>query len=98
VPDAAVAMDALNCISSRAASVNDVMHKITMAPQAILLHIGSAARLHLDRLVKILKRKSLGVAISVLGLGDVLWDKIVRQMALNARRHRLVRALRPRVV
>lgn len=51
-----------------------------------------------DRLVEILRRESLRVMPAVFGLCNVLAEKVVVQMAVDADRNRMVARLPPRVV
>ena len=56
------------------------MDEIGVTAHTILLDDHLIARRDLDRLVKILQRKALGVPKPVFGLGVILADKVVRQL------------------
>src|SRR4051812_21204637 len=63
-----------------------------------MFHDPQTAFLDLNRLVKILKRKSLAMTQAVLDLGEVLADQIVRHVAIVASGRSVMRALPPAVI
>ena len=69
----------------RAAS-HDVVHEVPVAAQAVLLQDRGVPRRDHDRLVEVHEGEALRVAVAVVGLGDVLGDELVRQMAVDAPR------------
>src|SRR3569832_496353 len=69
-----------------------------MAVQAALLQNAGVLLLDHDRLVEVLQREALRMVVAVLGLGDVLADVIVRQVAVDAGRDAMVAGFLPRVV
>ena len=48
-------------------------------------------RLDHDRIVEVHEREALRMVVAVVGLGQVLRDELVRQVAVDAARHRVVR-------
>jgi hypothetical protein len=100
VADAGVAVCAVGGLglAHRAYVCAHLARQLLVAAQAVVLHHREARRLDLDRLVKVLQREALAVPEAVVGLGHVLAHKIVRHVAVVARRNRMVRTLFPRVV
>src|SRR4051812_38144887 len=98
VPDGAMAVDALDGVGRRRAARDDLVYEIPVAPQATLLQDAGVLGLDHDGFVKILEREPLGMVVAVLGLGDVLGEELVRQVAVHAFRSRVVGAAGPGVV
>ena len=94
MPNSPVALSTINVL----AVCGQFRNERLMAPDAVVLHDSQTAGLDLDRLVKILKRKALAVPQAMLDLDQILAYKIVRHVAIVARRRRVVRALSPAVV
>ncbi len=74
------------------------MHHRGMTLQAIFLQNFTVSLADHDRLVKILKRKSLGMSVAVIGLRNIFLDSALRQMAFNTRCHRMMAGLLPGIV
>ena len=68
-----------------------------MTGQTIGLEYRAVLCVDLDRFAKILRRKRLGVVPAVFRFGDILADKIVRQMTVDTGRRRVVTGLLPRI-
>ena len=82
---AGVTMHALHRIARRRArSAHQLVHKLPVTADAVGLHDVLIARGDLDRLMKILQRERLAVPVSMIGLGQVLGDEFVRQVAVDA--------------
>src|SRR4051794_4092131 len=96
MPNRAVAMHAIELFLARAGS-HHVVHEIRMAMEAILLQDSAAHVANLDWLVKVLQREALGMPEAVFGLGVVLADKIVRQVAIDALSHVVMAGFLPAV-
>jgi hypothetical protein len=77
--DAAVALNAINFVS--AAMTGDLADELAMAAETILLHNHSAAGPHLDRLVKVLEGKPVGMPEAVFSFGQVFSDNVMGHMA-----------------
>ena len=93
---AAVAVNALQRVFSHgAATCDEFVDKVAMTADAGVLQDAGIARLDLDGFVKVHKGKALRVPESVVGLGDVLRNEIVWQMAIRASRRLMVPALLP---
>lgn len=74
-----------------------VVHHGGMAPHAVLLKDRCPATGNDNGFMKILKRKPLGVAVAVIGFGDVFGRKRLRQMAVHAGRRRVMAGFLPRI-
>jgi len=74
------------------------MNETLVTAKAIVLYGLCTPRRHPDRFVKVLEREGHAVIPAVLGLSNVLRQKIVRKMALDAGCHRVVTRLLPRIV
>lgn len=98
MPDVSMTLNALRRIARGRAAGDDVVNEILMTAQAVALKDFRSARFQQDRLVKILKRKALGVAKAVLRFGEIFRNKLVRQMTIDTSRDGVMRALCPRVV
>ena len=93
--DAAVTLNTINFI--RTSMIGDLADELTMTAKAVLLHDHAAARLHLDWLVEVLECEIVGVPKAILGFGEVLANKIMRNMTRVAGGKRLVAGLCPAV-
>ena len=69
--DTGVAVNTGNAGDISGAAFNDVMHKIGVAFQTIILEDAGVSWLDLNRLVKVLEGETLGMPTAVVGLGDV---------------------------
>ena len=69
-----------------------------MAVNAVVAEHGAASRLDQDGLMKVLERERLRVHKAVFRFGRVFADKIVRNMAIIARRHAVMAGFLPTVV
>ena len=75
-----------------------LMHERTMAVHAVVLKNAAVLRRHHDRLVKILERERLRMVEAVFGLGEILAEETVRQMAVDAHRDAVMAGLLPGIV
>ena len=80
------------------AARDDFVHQISVAFKTIVLQDGGVFRRDLDRLVEILKREGLGMVIAIFSLGNVLGDRFVRQVAIDAAGGGVMRGFAPRVI
>jgi hypothetical protein len=94
----AMAMNAFHGVFRRLAAGNNVVDEIAVAPETVLLKDARVPRLDHDRFVKVLQRKTSGMTIPVVGLGNVLGEELVRQMTIDTLGRRMVGALDPRIV
>src|SRR5262245_3421131 len=98
VSHAAVAVDALRRLALAVAAAQDVVDEVLVAALAVALEDARVARRDLDRLVEVLEREALRVAIAVVRLRQVLGDRVVGEMAVDAAGRAVVRPLGPRGV
>src|SRR5262245_35779412 len=77
---------------------NLIMHERAMAVHAVVLEDAAVLGRHHDRLVEILERERLRMVKAVLGLGEILADEAVRQVAIHAHGDPVVARLLPGVV
>ena len=68
-----------------------------MTGQAVLLQYATVFFVDLNRFVKILQGKGLGVIPAVFRLCQILGKKVVRQMAIYTRSYAVMAGLLPRV-
>src|SRR5262245_49912052 len=93
VTHAAVAVDALRRLALAVAAAQDVVDEVLVAALAVALEDARVARRDLDRLVEVLEREALRVAIAVVRLRQVLGDRVVGEMAVDAAGRAVVRPL-----
>ena len=96
--DAGVAMYAADTGDVARAAQDDVVHEVGVALQTIVLQDVRISLLDHDRLVKILKSKTLGVVIAVLRLGDPFIDAVVWQVAVDTFCGRVMAGFVPGIV
>src|SRR4051794_7608923 len=97
VTNTAVAVDAAyRAFLDRPRLSDQVVHELAVAAQAVLLQDLRVVWRDLDRVVEVHQRERLAVAVAVVGLGDVLADERVRQVALDARGRAVMRSFYPR--
>ncbi len=96
--DIRVTMDATHCIFVRNIPPEHLMHHVLMTLYTVVLKYPVVPFLDHDRLMEVLKGKGLGMVKSVVRLGYVFPDKIVRKMTINTCGRRMVAGLLPRVI
>jgi hypothetical protein len=96
--DTGVAVNTGNAGDIGGAAFNDVVHKIGVAFQAIVLEDPRVPWLDLNRLVKVLEGETLGMPIAVVGLGDVFRNCLVWKMAINTAGGGMVARFAPGIV
>ena len=69
-----------------------------MTSKAVVLENLRVRFLDHDRLVEVLQRKAFGVMPAVFGFSDVLAEKVMRQMTVDAYGHSMVTRFLPRVI
>jgi len=78
-------------------AMDQVVDKLTVTGEAIVLEYLAVLFVNLYGFVKVLRRKGLGVVPAILSFGDIFADKIVWQMAVDAGGGRVMAGLLPRV-
>jgi hypothetical protein len=94
--DVRVAMHALHRVGVGLGALHYLMNEISMTTQTVILKDFGIVRLNANRLVKILKRKTLGMVIAVRSFGNIFSDQIVRKVAIDAHGGGMVRTFLPR--
>src|SRR4051812_8744761 len=95
--DAGMAAHAAIRLVGKLAVLSKMIDDIVMTVDAIPQEDAGVLRLDADRVGKILKRERLRVEEAVLGLGDVLADEVVGEMAVDADGVAVVTCLLPGV-
>lgn len=97
--DATVAMNALKGILADGAAADDqIVDKPFVATDARILEDRGVAGLDLDRFVEIHESEALGMPKSVIRLGKIFGDEIMREVAVHAGGPLVMAALLPRVI
>ena len=91
-------MDAAHCIRIGVIPSEKLMHHVVVALDAIMLKNPLVLPFDHDGLVKILQGEALGMVVAVLGFRQVLGEKRVWKMAINARGNAVVAGFLPRVI
>jgi hypothetical protein len=91
-------MHALHSVGVGLGTLHYLMNEISMTTQAVVLKDFGIVRLNANRLMKILKRKTLGVVIAVRRFGNIFSDQIMRKVAIDAYGGGMVRTFLPRSV
>lgn len=74
------------------------LHHLSMALNAVVLEDGSVLVVDANRFVEVLQGKTFRVPEAVLGFGEILADKVVGQMAIDATGNCMVAGLLPAIV
>src|SRR5258708_33673595 len=82
VADGGVAMHATRRLPSGRVVTQDVVDQIVMTMNAVLLQDFQTYGSKADRFGEILQREAFRVPEAILGLDQVLWDHLVRDMAV----------------
>src|SRR6186997_2173456 len=98
VSHAVMAADAGETVVFVSAAGIDVVGDVCVTMPAGIFSDGAAARLHVDRLVKIAGREGVRMPETVIGLGPVLAEEIVRSVAIVAGGYGPVAGLQPGVI
>ena len=99
MPDRGVAADAVQRLSTLTRTVVDQFaDEIAVTGDAVFFQDARVTRLDPDWLVKVLQREAFRVPKTVLGLGQILADQIVRRVAVVASREGMMARLLPTVV
>src|SRR5438034_11707044 len=98
VPDRSVAVDAVGRLEAAGAVPEDVIDEVVVAVETVRLQDFLTHGPKADRFVEVLEGEALGVPVPVLGLDRVLGDGAVRNVAIVARRRRLMTGFLPAVV
>ena len=91
-------MDATDSIRIGYISFKKFVNHIEVTLHAVALENSPVLLLDHDRFVKILKGESLGMVVSIFGLGNVLAHEGMRKMAIHTGRNGMVTRLQPGLV
>ena len=75
-----------------------LMDEILMTMNAISLQDVGVLLVNADRFMKVLQGEALGMPEAILGLGEILADELVRQMAIDAGGSSMMTRLLPSIV
>ncbi len=95
--NAGMAMHTINRLEAHFFCSDKAMNHVIVASNAIFLQDPAVSLADDDRLMKILKGKSLGMPITVVGLGYIFFDRVVWQMTVHAQGRSVVAGLLPRI-
>ena len=91
-------MDAVPLLREMAFFAQDLVHKVFVAVDTVVLQDLRVMRADADRLVEVLEGEALRVPDAVLGLRQILGDKLVRRVAVVTGGMRMMTGLRPAIV
>jgi hypothetical protein len=93
-----VAPDTIRHIILPPCMTYNAAHHLSMTTQAVVFHNGSVLRTDSDGFFEILQRERAGMMKSILRLGHVFAEKIMRRVTVVADGHSVMRSLDPSVI
>ena len=98
MPYRCMAVHAANGIRLGHVPMKHLVDHVLVTLDAVLLENPTVLLLDHNRFVEVLQREALGVMVSIVCLGNILADEVVRKMTVDARGGTVVTRLLPRVV